>query len=70
MTVNINPNDFIEEVTFDPRLVRFELVERQQRAKALGYAGALTEPDLYQKTFFQTVLTWNWEDWEHPVPSG
>ncbi|MDR6834249.1 MULTISPECIES: hypothetical protein [unclassified Sphingopyxis] len=65
MTVNINPNDFIEEVTFDPRLVRFELVERQQRAKALGYTGALTEPDLYQKTFFQTMLPWNWEDWEH-----
>ncbi len=65
MTVNVNPNDFIDEVTFDPRLIRFELLERQQRAKALGYEGAFTESGLYQKTFFQTLLPWNWEDWEH-----
>lgn len=64
MTVNVAPNDFIEEVTFDPRLVRFELLERQQSAKALGYEGPFAESGLYQKTFFQTVLPWNWEDWE------
>lgn len=65
MTVNVNPNDFIDEVTFDPRLIRFELLERQQSAKALGYEGAFAESGLYQKMFFQTMLPWNWEDWEH-----
>lgn len=70
MTVNVNPNDFIEEVTFDPRLVRFELLERQQRAKALGYEGTFTESAVYQKAFFQTALPWNWEDWEHSETAG
>lgn len=67
MTVNIQPNDFIEEVTFDPRLIRFELLERQQSAKGLGYEGAFVESTLYSKTFLQTVLPWNWEDWERPT---
>lgn len=64
LTVNLNPNDFIEEVTFDPRLIRFEFLERQQSAKALGYKGAFAESQLYQRTFFQTPLPWNWEDYE------
>lgn len=67
MTVNVQPNDFIEEVTFDPRLIRFELLERQQSAKGLGYEGAFAESTLYSKTFFQTLLPWNWEDWEKPA---
>lgn len=70
MTVNVNPNDFIDEVTFDPRLRRFELLERQQRAKALCYEGAFAESGLYQKTFFQTLLPWNWEDWRDPSPTN
>lgn len=64
MTVNVDPNDFIDEITFDPWLIRFELLERQERAKALGYVGTFADSGLYQKTFFQTVLPWNWEDWE------
>jgi hypothetical protein len=67
MTINVDPNEFIEEVTFDPRLIRFELLERQQSAKALGYEGSFAESGLYQRTFFQTVLPWNWEDWGHPA---
>ena len=67
MTVNVDPNDFIEEVTFDPRLIRFELLERQQNTKALGYEGTFTESGLYQTAFFQTILPWNWEDWEVSV---
>jgi hypothetical protein len=67
MTVNVNPNDFIDEVTFDPRLKRFELLERQQSAKALGYEGAFIEGGLYQRTLFQTFVPWNWEEWEGPA---
>ena len=66
MTVNVDPNDFIEEVTFDPRLVRFEMLERQQSARNLGYEGAFSESGLYQKTFFQTILPWDWDDWQDP----
>lgn len=67
MTVNVIPNDFIDEVTFDPRLRTFELRERMQSAKALGYEGKFADSGLYQKTFFQTILPWNWEDWEGAV---
>jgi hypothetical protein len=66
MTVNVNPNDFIDEVTFDPRLIQFERNERQKNANSLGYEGAFADSGLYQKTFFQTVLPWDWEDWEEP----
>jgi hypothetical protein len=67
MTVNVEPNDFIEEVTFDPRLIRFELLERQQSAKALGYEGTFAESTRYARTLFQTGVPWNWEDWESPA---
>jgi hypothetical protein len=67
MTVNANPNDFIEEVTFDPRLIRFELLERQQSAKALGYEGAFAESRRYMRALIQTPLPWNWEDWDSPA---
>lgn len=65
LTVNIEPNAFIEDVRFDPRLITFERREREQMARTLRYEGAFSESGLYQKTFFQTVLPWNWDEWEH-----
>lgn len=64
MSANVVPNQFIDEVTFDPRLMSFERREREDSAKALGYDGSFAESGLYQKTFFQAILPWNWEDWE------
>ncbi|MDB5498842.1 MAG: hypothetical protein JWP28_2873 [Phenylobacterium sp.] len=66
LTINIEPNDFIDEVRFDPRLIIFERREREETAKSLGYSGAFAESLLYQKTFFQTILPWNWADWDLP----
>lgn len=66
MTVNVNPNDFIDEVTFDPRLIEFERRERQTSATALGYKGAFADTGLYQRALYQTPLPWDWDDWEDP----
>ena len=67
LTINVDPNDFIDDVRFDPRIIEFERKERQERANALGYEGPFSNSMLYQKTFFQTILPWNWEDWEKGV---
>jgi hypothetical protein len=64
LSINVEPNDFIDEVRFDPRLISFEREERKDRAKALGYRGAFSDSLLYQRVFFQTILPWNWEDWD------
>jgi len=64
LTVNLEPNSFIDEVRFDPRLESFERIERQERARALEYTGNFSDSLLYQKALFQTQLPWNWEEWE------
>jgi hypothetical protein len=64
LTVNVEPNSFIEEITFDPRLISFERLEREQSARALGYEGPFVESRRYMRTFFQTILPWDWDDWE------
>lgn len=68
LSVNVEPNAFIEDVRFDPRLVAFERREREQMARTLRYEGAFSESGLYQRTLFQTVLPWNWEDWKDDAP--
>jgi len=65
MTANVDPNDFIDEVRFDPRLVSFERIEREDRAKTLGYKGKFSDSLLYQRIFLQTILPWNWDEWEN-----
>lgn len=71
LTINVEPNDFIEEVRFDPRLISFERIEREDRAKTLGYRGVFSDSQLYQRIFFQTLLPWNWDEWENGGrPSG
>lgn len=73
LTVNLEPNDFIDEVRFDPRIIAFERNEREDRARALGYKGPFSDSMLYQRVFFQTILPWDWEQWEnggHPSKGG
>ncbi len=64
LTVNLEPNDFIDEILYDPRLILFERREREEKARSLGYRGPFAESSLYQRTLFKTILPWNWGDWE------
>jgi hypothetical protein len=63
LTVNVVPNDFIDDVRFDPRLVLFERRERENYARRLGYTGSFSDSGLYQSVFYQTLLPWNWDEW-------
>lgn len=54
--LTIEPNEVFEEVTFDPRLVAFERMEREANAKRLGYSGKFGTSDLYQKVLLQIVI--------------
>jgi len=65
ISVSVDPNEFVEEIRFDPRLISFERLEREGRAKALGYQGPFSNSAAYQGVLFQTFLSWDWEEWEN-----
>jgi hypothetical protein len=64
--IDIDPNEVFEEVYFDPRLIMFERLEREQRARELGYKGPFGHNDSYQRTFFTTPLTKPWDELPEP----
>lgn len=49
LTVPIDPNELFEEISFDPRLISFERKEREDEIKQLGFVGAVTPDQGYQK---------------------
>jgi len=55
--VPIDPAEVFDEVSFDPRLETFERREREAVVRRLGYADAITETGLYQRTLLQVTLT-------------
>lgn len=52
----IEPSAVFDEISFDPRLETFERRERGAVIRSLGYKGAITESDLYQRTLLQVGL--------------
>lgn len=47
LTIPIDPNEVFEEATYDPRLIRFEMLERWNTARGLGYTGQIGDPSTY-----------------------
>jgi hypothetical protein len=56
VSVQIEPNEVFDQVTFDPRLELFERREREAVARTLGFTGEVGESDLYQHTLLQVIL--------------
>lgn len=46
--IPINTNDFIDEICIDPRLSDIEANVLKEKIKALGYAGAINQSELYK----------------------
>jgi len=57
LRVPIDPNDLFDEIIFEPRLVKFERLEREEEIRKLGYTGKIGVSDLYQRVFHQVVLS-------------
>jgi hypothetical protein len=57
INVKINPSEVFDEISFDPRLEKFEFKEREMVIKNLGYKGVITESELYKRIVLQVDLT-------------
>ncbi|SIT45637.1 conserved hypothetical protein [Paraburkholderia ribeironis] len=60
LRVPIHPNDFIDEVAFDPRLADVEMYRRQEEAKAHGYAGHFHNWELYTRVIPVVQMPSDW----------
>jgi len=56
LRVPIDPNEVFDEITFAPRLVEFERLERETTIKSAKYTGAVNTSDLYQSTLMEVIL--------------
>lgn len=60
LRVPIQPNDFIDEVAFDPRLADAEMYRRQEEAKARGYTGRFHNWELYTRVIPVVQMPSDW----------
>jgi hypothetical protein len=58
--IDINLNEVFEEIRFDPRLVRFEMLERKERVQKLGYKGPIDDSSSYERAIFLAELNEGW----------
>jgi hypothetical protein len=54
--IRIDPNSVFDEIAFDPRLERFERMEREAAFKSLGFTGRFGESQLYMGALLQIRL--------------
>ncbi len=59
--IPVEPDQFIEEVEFDPRLLLFERQEREAVARGLGYSGSFKDSGLYEGQLLEVVLEHGWK---------
>lgn len=52
LSIPMEPDSVFDAVTFDPRLERFETLEREKSAKGLGYTGEIIESIAYDGVLF------------------
>lgn len=62
--VQIDPNEVFDEITFDPRLVEFERLERETTIRSMNYRGAVNRSDLYQSALMEVLV-----DVPSPLPT-
>lgn len=58
----IDPNELFTEISFDPRLVSFERIERESEIRRLGYKGIVKEDRSYSRVINQIMMRRNWPD--------
>ena len=54
--LSIEPNEVFDEVTFDPRLEKFERMEREANARRFGYSGKFGTSNLYQNILLDVII--------------
>ncbi len=64
LRVRIDPNEVFDEITFDPRLVELDRLERETTIRSVNYGGAVNRSDLYQPTLMEVML-----DIPNPLPT-
>ncbi|WP_139384094.1 hypothetical protein [Novosphingobium mathurense] len=57
-----DPNETISGMSFDPRLRRFEQLEREAVVRGLGYTGPVTEDSAYHRIILDIQMTTEWPD--------
>lgn len=62
LKVSFDPNAVFEAVTFEPRLIAFERMEREAWARKLGYGGPFVQSTLYRKVMLEIGLRDGWKD--------
>lgn len=62
-TVDVDPNQTFEEVRFDPRLAAFEIREREEMARRLGYNGSIGSSNAYATYFLECPMSRHWDDY-------
>ncbi|MCZ8546316.1 hypothetical protein OOJ09_19175 [Mesorhizobium qingshengii] len=60
--LRIDPNSLFTSISFDPRLVDFEAIEREAEFREAGYTGEVTRDLSYQKTLSLLMMTRDWPD--------
>jgi hypothetical protein len=60
LQVPISPNELIDEIAFDPRLIRAEMLERQREATARGYSGRFHDWALYEGILLTVPMPQGW----------
>lgn len=56
ITCEIEPNEIFDAVKFDPRLASFEIREREESARKLGYDGEFVTSNLYTAAFMTIMI--------------
>lgn len=56
LSFDFDVNEVFEEITFDPRLIAFERLERERDFVALGFKGSFGESNLYQKIMLDIFI--------------
>lgn len=60
--VQIEPNTLFHSISFDPRLIPFERMEREAEIRDAGYAGAIVPDHSYQKVLNLLQMQRDWPD--------
>jgi hypothetical protein len=58
----IDPNSLFTSITFDPRLLPFEVNERDAEFREAGYTGEISRDFSYQMVLSQLVMMQDWPD--------
>jgi hypothetical protein len=59
---DIDPNSLFDEISFDPRLIAFERLEREAKIRDLGFTGKVVEDPSYLPVLTEILMSSDWPD--------